>query len=116
VSTSGTPSAVVKAAQADTPVNPQIVAADNNFGLTLLNNLVATNAGNVAISPLSVALALQIVYNGAAGTTKTAMAQTLDLGDLSFSDLNSDNAALQASLMNPDATCSSRLPILCGCT
>jgi serine protease inhibitor len=49
-----------------------------------------------------VAMALQIVYNGAGGVTQQGMAQTLQLGSLSTADLNNDNAALQGSLMNPD--------------
>lgn len=99
-----TPTAVVEAQKANTPVDPAIAAADNTFGLNLLNTLIPeSNEGNVAISPLSVALALQIIYNGAAGTTQTAMAQALQLRSLSTADLNNDNAALQAALINPDA-------------
>lgn len=96
------PAAVVQAENSNTPVDPAIVAADNNFGLKLLNALIPGSTGNVAISPLSVALALQITYNGAVGDSQTAMAQALDLGSLSTSALNSDNAALQASLIDPD--------------
>jgi serine protease inhibitor len=96
------PTAVVQAEKSDSPVDPAIVAADNAFGLSLLNTLIPGDSGNVAISPISVALALQIVYNGAAGTTQQAMAQTLQLGSLDTQTLNSDNAALQASLLNPD--------------
>jgi serine protease inhibitor len=55
-----------------------------------------TPNGNVAISPLSLAMALQITYNGAAGAAAQGMAQTLQLGTLSTSQLNADNAALQA--------------------
>jgi serine protease inhibitor len=100
---SATPTAVAQAQKADTPVDPVIVAADNAFGLSLLDTLLpASDGGNIAISPLSVALALQVLYNGAAGSTQTAMAQSLDLGTLSDQALNSDNAALQASLINPD--------------
>ena len=85
------------------PVDPAIVAADNAFGLSLLDALLpAANGENIAISPLSAALALQVLYNGAAGSTQLAMAQTLDLGTLSLAALNNDNAALQASLINPD--------------
>jgi serine protease inhibitor len=102
VSGSAAPAAVVAAAKADTPVDPAIVAADNGFGLNLLNALIPGSTGNVAISPISIALALQILYNGAAGTTLQAMAQTLELGSLSTAALNDDDAALQASLMNPD--------------
>jgi len=96
------PAAVTEAQKADTPVDPAIVAADNGFGLSLLNTLIPGAAGNVAISPISVAMTLQIVYNGAGGSTQQAMAQTLELGTLSTQELNSGNAALQASLINPD--------------
>ncbi len=97
------PTAVAQAQTADTPVDPTIVAADNAFGLKLLDTLLAGSDGNnVAISPLSVALALQVLYNGAAGSTRQAMAQTLELGALSDQALNDQNAALQASLISPD--------------
>jgi serine protease inhibitor len=102
-SVSTAPPAVLQAKEADIPVDPTIVTADNTFGLNLLNTLIAGNAGqNTAISPLSVAMTLQILYNGAAGTTQTTMAQTLQLGDLGVSQLNSDNAALLGALLDPD--------------
>jgi serine protease inhibitor len=103
LSTNAAPSAVALAQKAGTSVDPTIVAADNGFGLRLLDTLHSgSDGGNIAISPLSVALALQVLYNGAAGTTQQAMAQTLELGALSDQALNSDNAALQASLIDPD--------------
>src|SRR5258708_11926857 len=96
------PPAVVQAQQANTPVDPAIVTADNTFGLKLFQNLNSGAVGNVAIAPISVAMALQIVYNRAGGGTLQGMAQTLQLRSLSMQDLNNDNAALQGSLMNPD--------------
>lgn len=99
---SSTPPAVVQAQSAGTAVNPAIATADNAFGLNLFQTLIAGATGNVAISPINVAMALQILYNGAAGTTQQAMVQTLQLGSLSTPDLNNANAALQASLLNPD--------------
>jgi serine protease inhibitor len=96
------PPAVVQAQQDSTPVNPAVVTADNTFGLSLFQNLNSGASGNMAIAPISVAMALQIVYNGAAGATQQGMAQTLDLGAMSTTDLNNANAALQASLINPD--------------
>jgi serine protease inhibitor len=96
------PPAVAQAQQDNTPVDPAIVTADNTFGLNLFQNLNSGATGNVAIAPISVAMALQIVYNGAGGATQQGMAQTLQLGSLSTQDLNNDNAALQGSLMNPD--------------
>ena len=101
-SSNSTPPAVVQAQSAGTTVNPAIATADNAFGLNLFQTLFAGATGNVAISPINVAMALQILYNGAAGTTQQAMAQTLQLGSLSTQDLNNANAALQASLLNPD--------------
>jgi serine protease inhibitor len=101
--TSATPSAVALAQKARTPVDPAIVAADNGFGLRLLDALLPeSDGGNIAISPLSVALALQVLYNGAAGSTRQAMASTFELGTLTEQALNSGNAALQASLINAD--------------
>jgi serine protease inhibitor len=99
---SSAPPAVMQAQQANTPVDPAIVTADNTFGLNLFQNLTSGASGNVAIAPISVAMALQIVYNGAGGATQQGMAQTLALGSLSTQDLNNDNAALQGSLLNPD--------------
>ena len=97
------PAAVVQAEKDETPVDPTLVAADNSFGLGLLQTLVQESPGtNIAIAPTSAAMMLQIAYNGAAGTTQTAMAQTLQLGNMSVSQLNNDNAALSAALLDPD--------------
>ena len=100
--TSTVPPAVKQAQEANSPVDPAIVTADNGFGIALLQNLNAGATVNVCIAPISVAMALQIVYNGAAGITQQGMAQTLQLGSISTQTLNDDNAALQASLLNPD--------------
>ena len=98
-----TPAAVLQAKQDDTPVDPAIVTADNTFGLNLLDTLVPLNAGNnTTISPISVAMTLQIVYNGAVGPTQTTMAQTLQLGAMSVQQLNTDNAVLLGALLDPD--------------
>jgi serine protease inhibitor len=102
VAPSSAPPAVMQAQQANSPVDPAIVAADNSFGVDLLQNLTSGASVNVAIAPISIAMALQIVYNGAAGMTQQGMAQTLQLGSMSTGVLNDDNAALQASLLNPD--------------
>ncbi len=96
------PRGVVQAQEAGTAVDPQLAASDNAFGFDLFKTLMQDNTGNIAISPISVALALQIAYNGAAGTTQQAMAQTLRLGPLTTPELNTANAALQASLIRVD--------------
>jgi len=97
------PSAVAEAKASGTSVDPSIVVADNGFGLSLLTQLIQGSDGNnVAISPVSIGLALQIAYNGAAGATQQTMAQTLQLGALSTQQLNDANAALQAILIDAD--------------
>jgi serine protease inhibitor len=96
------PRTVVEAKEAGTAVDRRIVASNNAFGLNLFKRLVLGNPDNVAISPLSVALALQIVYNGVAGTTQPTMMKTLQRGGLTAQEINNANAALQASLINPD--------------
>ncbi len=80
--------------------DPAVIAADNAFGLKLLKSLRADDAGNVVISPTSIALALQIVYNGAKGPTRQAMAAALQLNTLGADQVNLANQALQASLAN----------------
>jgi len=96
------PTAVVQDEASAAPVDPRLIAADNAFGLDLFAALNPGAAANVAISPTSVALVLQIIYNGAAGATQQAMAQALALGSLTTADLNAANAALQASLLGAE--------------
>lgn len=108
VAASSSPPAVSQALSASTPVDPSIVTADNGFGVTLFQSLLpqtlAQNPnGNIAISPISVAMALQVVYNGASAGGAQAMAQTLQLGTLGAAQLNDDNAALQAALISSDS-------------
>ncbi|MBN2261641.1 MAG: hypothetical protein JW735_01945, partial [Prolixibacteraceae bacterium] len=51
----------------------QLVEADNAFGLDVFARLHQTEEGNFNISPLSIAQALAMTYNGARGETKAAM-------------------------------------------
>lgn len=95
-------SAVEQALQDGAPVAPQIVAADNAFGLALFDALNQGPTSNVAISPTSVALALDMVYNGAEGSTQQGMSQALQLQGLGAPTVDQYNAALQAALINPD--------------
>jgi len=94
--------AQAQAQEDKTAVNPGIVIADNIFGLNLFKAVDEGSTVNVAISPTSIALVLQIILNGAAGTTQQAMSQALQLQGMSAIDINSANAALQAALVNPD--------------
>lgn len=98
------PSRVADAVRRNTPVDNSLVAADNRFAFALFDQLRKKEPdANVFVSPTSISLALQIVYNGAQAETKQAMNTTLQLQGMSLDDLNTRNAALQASLVNPDA-------------
>jgi serpin B len=74
----------------------------NDFGLRLLRTLTDGSAGNVMVSPLSVSLALAMTYNGASGTTRTAIAKTLGIASSSDIDLNRDNRALLDTIRKAD--------------
>ena len=81
----------------------RLVAANNRFGFELFNQLQLKDKGkNIFYSPLSVALALSMAYNGAAGETKEAMGRTLKIEGLNLNDLNEASAALINSLRNSD--------------
>ncbi|MEI6501761.1 MAG: serpin family protein, partial [Armatimonadota bacterium] len=86
---------------ADKP-DPEVVAATNGFGLNMLQKLVVEKpAANVFASPTSIALALAMVYNGAAGDTQTAMSQAMGLHEFSPKTINDAFLAMRNSLALP---------------
>ena len=65
---------------ATVPANAaELVAADDRFGFDLLTSPAVPATGNVALSPASVAIALQMVATGARGRTTGQMASVLHL-------------------------------------
>ena len=73
---------------------------NNNFGLQLLRVLMANDRGqNIFFSPYSVATALQMAYNGAATSTKAAMAQTLGVEQVELEAVNQNANALRSALL-----------------
>ncbi len=88
-----------KAASIDT----KLVSANTKFGLKLFSQLlVEDNNKNIFVSPSSIAFALAMTYNGADGSTKKAMAKSLELQGMNLQQINSSNAQLKASLEKPD--------------
>ncbi|QQE64593.1 proteinase inhibitor I4 serpin [Leptolyngbya sp. BL0902] len=80
-------------------VAPDVVAAQTAFGLALLRDLYQeAPQDNLLISPLSVAMALTMAYNGAAGDTQAAMAEVLRLQGLDLDPINQGNQALMERL------------------
>ncbi len=87
----------------DKNMDERLVAANNEFGFDLFNQLREGDKGkNVFFSPLSVATALAMTYNGAAGETHLAMKRALKYGDMNHAQLNQSSAALMAKLKSPD--------------
>ncbi len=82
----------------------QLIEADNRFGLDLFKRIVAESApnDNVMISPLSVSMALSMVYNGANGDTRREMEQTLGFSNLTTEEVNASHKALLAALASAD--------------
>ena len=61
----------------------KLVDADNRFAFKLFREVHEQDAGkNIFISPLSVGMALGMTYNGAAGATREAMQEALELHDM----------------------------------
>ncbi len=84
-------------------VSERLVAATRDFGFRLLNGLVTRQPDqNVFISPSSVATALAMTYNGAAGATRQAMATTLGLQGMGVREVDGDYAALATALHGRD--------------
>jgi serpin B len=81
----------------------KLVTANNDFGFRLLHSLLAQgDENNVVISPLSVSLALGIVFNGAGGVTRDAMAHTLGISSLDDQQVNGESHQLLDSLAKAD--------------
>ena len=73
-----------------TPAEQSLIEADNRFAFKLFREINAQEdpGTNVFVSPLSVAMALGLAYNGAAGATREAMGQALEFGGMSVTDVN----------------------------
>ncbi|HLX04250.1 MAG TPA: serpin family protein [Candidatus Binatus sp.] len=96
-----------KSARAEVPAPSPVVtrrasSATDDFGFRLLKLLAKDQKQNTIISPLGIATAFAMAYNGAAGGTKTEMAKTLGLGSLSDEDINRVNHSLMQDLTKAD--------------
>lgn len=67
-----------------------LIEADNAFGLKLFAQVLEGEEprANVFVSPLSVAMALGMAYNGADSATRDAMQETLELQGLGLEEVN----------------------------
>jgi serine protease inhibitor len=81
----------------------KIAEANNQFGFDLFKQLEGQDKGkNIFFSPLSVAFALAMTYNGAAGVTKEEMQRVLKLNGMTDDQINEESAGLMKSLRQSD--------------
>jgi serine protease inhibitor len=87
-----------------TKTTADIIKSDNDFGLTLFKEVASkdTASVNIFVSPTSVALALAMTYNGAAGETKTAMENAMRKQGLTAEEINSSYKSLIDALLSVD--------------
>ncbi len=81
-----------------------MIKSDNAFGFSVFQKVLENNPStdNVFISPTSIALALAMTYNGAAGDTKTAMEATLQKAGLTTDEINTGYKSLIDALVSVD--------------
>ena len=85
-------------------IDPALTLAQTQFSLNLFADLQKESPDkNLFISPSSIALALAMTYNGADGETRSAMAKTLNINDLSIAQFNAANKTLSEALEYPDS-------------
>lgn len=81
----------------------QLVEADNRFGLEIFQKINAeADDDNIMISPLSISVALAMIYNGADGETKSEMEKVLHLNGLTAEEINASYKMLIAALQSLD--------------
>ena len=82
-------------------LDSHLIEANTKFGFKLFSEILKQNESkNIFISPTSVALALNLLYNGASGQTQQEMATVLELKGINRSDINAANQTLLATLEN----------------
>jgi|WetSurMetagenome_2_1015567.scaffolds.fasta_scaffold56612_2 serine protease inhibitor len=81
----------------------ELTAADNKFGFAVFDQIAAARPNeNVFVSPLSIAIALQMTAHGSAGATWNAMAGAMNLAGLARNEIPAGNQQLREELVNAD--------------
>lgn len=79
-----------------------LTEAQTRFALKMFQDLYSQQPrANHFMSPLSLSIALSMLYNGASGETQAEMAKAMQLEGLSLSELNQGNLTLRKRLANP---------------
>ncbi len=82
----------------------KIIAADNQFGFEIFQKINASlkEPQNTMISPMSISLALAMVYNGTSGDTRAQMEKMLHKSGLTPDDINQSYKDLVGGLTSHD--------------
>lgn len=72
----------------------KIVPASNGLGFTWFSEAQPNDEGNIFISPISLFMALSMVFNGSDGGTKEEIARVLQVDGMEAAELNQANASL----------------------
>jgi serpin B len=81
----------------------QLIRANNEFGLDIFREIrIESDEDNIMISPLSISLALAMVYNGANSNTKVQMEEALRLAGLTPEEINASYKMLIGALQSLD--------------
>ena len=98
------PRRITSLPRALTAAENSLVAADNRFAFRVFQQVArqASPDSNLFLSPLSVAMALAMAYNGAAGTTENEMQSTLELNGMTLDDVDQSYRGLIGLLQKLD--------------
>ncbi|MDR3297564.1 MAG: serpin family protein [Prevotellaceae bacterium] len=75
---------------------------DNRFALAMFRNVSAAVGSNTFFSPLSLNMALGMLYNGTSGDTRTELAQVMGFADFSEAEINEYYQLMSDALLSVD--------------
>jgi serpin B len=75
---------------------------DNQFSFAMFKEVSAMNGANTFFSPLSLNMALGMLYNGASGDTRSEMAKALGMADFTDVEINEYYQKISQSLLKID--------------
>jgi serpin B len=76
--------------------------ADNRFTFNIFKEVSVLEGANTFFSPLSLNMALGMLYNGASGDTRAEMAEVLGLADFTDAEINEYYQKMSQALLNID--------------
>jgi serpin B len=78
------------------------VRSDNRFSFTIFRNVSQQAGSNLFFSPLSLNMALGMLYNGASGDTRTEMEEALNLAGMTRTEINEYYQTMASALLHID--------------